>query len=102
MTKKCVWGLVIAFAFACFQGSDLLAAQANGKGTPKAEANFRKLDKNDDGKVTPEEYIGLKEGEAKAKALKTFQKLDKNRDGHLTLEEYKAASAKKAPKKGKQ
>ena len=103
MTKKCVWVLVFAFAFACFQGSDLLAAQANGKGKggPKAEANFRKLDKDGDGKVTLDEYIGLKEGEAKAKALKTFQKLDTNRDGHLTLEEYKAASAKKAPKKGR-
>ena len=101
MTKKCVWVLVFAFTFACFLGSDLMAAQAKGKGRPTAETKFRKLDKNDDGKVTPDEYIGLKEGEAKAKAMKTFQNLDKNHDGHLTLDEYKAASTKKASKKGK-
>ena len=101
MTKKCVWVLVFAFAIGCFLGSDVLAAQAKGKGKQTAETKFKALDKNNDGKVTPDEYIGLKEGEAKEKALKTFQKLDKNRDGSLSLEEYKAASVKKAPKKGK-
>jgi Ca2+-binding EF-hand superfamily protein len=101
MTKQCGWVLVFAFAFACFLGSDLMAAQAKGKGKPTVETKFKALDKNDDGKVTRDEYIGLKEGEAKAMAMKRFQKLDKNHDGDLTLDEYKAASAKKAPKKGK-
>jgi Ca2+-binding EF-hand superfamily protein len=103
MAKKCCGWLICALVFGFVASSDVLAAQPKekGKGKATAESKFRALDKNGDGKVTPDEFVGLKEGEALAKAKQSFQRLDKNKDGHLTLAEYKDGAAKKAPKKGK-
>jgi Ca2+-binding EF-hand superfamily protein len=98
MTRLCSWLLV--FAVTGFLTSDVAAAQAKGKKNP-AETKFKALDKNEDGKVSLAEYLGLKEGEAKDKATKTFRKKDKNGDGFLTLQEYASEAGKKSAKKTK-
>ncbi len=66
----------------------ILAADKEGeKADP--EAQFKKMDKDSDGKVTLEEFVGKKDGEKADKAKAAFAKLDKNSDGSLTLEEFK-------------
>jgi Ca2+-binding EF-hand superfamily protein len=46
------------------------------------ENDFNKIDVNNDGKISKEEY--------NAAVIKTFNKYDKNKDGFLTKEEIKA------------
>ena len=65
---------------------------AQEKKTP--EEAFKALDKNSDGKVTKEEYLGNAEGEKKTKKENRFKALDTNKDGSLSLEEYKAGQKK--------
>jgi Ca2+-binding EF-hand superfamily protein len=64
---------------------------------PKAspEDMFKRLDKNSDGKLTSDEFVGKQTGEKADKAKARFAKLDKDGDGSLTLDEYKAGSKKK-------
>jgi hypothetical protein len=45
------------------------------------DSNSRKIDRNNDGKISKEEYIGA--------VTNTFNKIDKNNDGFLTKEELK-------------
>jgi Ca2+-binding EF-hand superfamily protein len=47
-----------------------------------AENDFKKIDTNNDGKISKQEYI--------AAVIKTFNKYDKNKDGFLTKDEIKA------------
>ena len=65
------------------------------KPKPNPEEMFKKLDKNSDGKLTKEEFVGKKEGEAKTKAEAAFDAKDKDKKGFLTLEEFKAKGEKK-------
>ena len=66
---------------------------AQEKKTP--EELFKAMDKNSDGKLSKEEYVGAAEGEKKTKKEDRFKAADKNNDGFLDLEEYKAAQPKK-------
>lgn len=59
-------------------------------------ADFKATDKNDDGKVSEEEFAGEDE-----KLKKKFKKLDKDADGSLTEKEF-AASMKKKKKEKKE
>ncbi|MCX5850069.1 MAG: EF-hand domain-containing protein [Deltaproteobacteria bacterium] len=45
------------------------------------DSDLKKIDKNNDGKISKKEYIDA--------VIKTFNKLDKNTDGFLTKEELK-------------
>jgi len=45
------------------------------------DSDFKKVDKNNDGKVSKKEYIDA--------VKKTFNKIDKNKDGFLTKDELK-------------
>ena len=75
------------------------------------EATFKKLDTNNDGKLSPAEFSKLghakKDGKTAKKPGKTnkkhealFAKLDTNKDGFLSLEEFKRLNeVKKANKK---
>ena len=59
------------------------------------EEQFKAMDKNGDGKLSKEEYVGTTEGEKKTKKESRFAAMDKNNDGFLSLEEYKEGSMKK-------
>ena len=64
------------------------------------EARFKQLDRNDDGKVTFDEYKGKREKPEEIEAAEQrFKRIDKDGDKELTLEEFKAALKKQQPKK---
>ena len=73
------------------------AADAPKGDKPKMtpEEQFKKLDKNSDGKLSKEEFIGKKEGEAKTKAEAAFTAKDTDKDGSLSLAEFSAHGKKK-------
>jgi len=84
--RKVLCGLVIAALVA--PGF----VQAADKPKVDREAQFKKMDKNSDGKLSLEEFTGKRDAEM---AKEQFAKLDKDKDGSLTLEEFKAAPMKK-------
>ena len=88
------------------------AKKAKKKAVGNLEATFKKLDTNDDKKLSKEEFAKVadeqkKKANAKAKkADKTkaiidtaFTKLDENKDGSLSLDEFKKYSGLKGDKK---
>jgi Ca2+-binding EF-hand superfamily protein len=65
------------------------AADKGDKADP--EAMFKKLDTNNDGSVTKEEYLASKKAQKDTeKAGKHFDKLDANKDGKISKEEMSA------------
>ena len=61
---------------------------------------FPHIDKNNDGKITFDEYKGRrKKPEEIEAAEQRFKKIDKDGDKKLTLEEFKATQKKRQPKK---
>ncbi|MEY5009654.1 MAG: hypothetical protein RLZZ253_793 [Verrucomicrobiota bacterium] len=72
-----------------------------GEGKPKAnpEEMFKKLDTNNDGSLSLDEYKAGPAGKKDpAKAEESFKKHDKNGDGKLSLEEMTAGGGKKKEK----
>jgi hypothetical protein len=65
------------------------------KPKPNPEEAFKKMDKNADGKLSKEEFLGKREGEAKTKGETQFTAKDKDKDGSLSKEEFMAAPGKK-------
>jgi len=59
------------------------AQQAQPGGQMSLDQRFKQLDRNGDGKLTPDELQG-----------EWFVRLDANKDGFVTLEEAKAALAR--------
>lgn len=81
-------------------GLTLMAAdKADKANKPKLSPDemFKRMDKNSDSKLSKEEFLGKREGEAKTKAETQFTAKDKDKDGSLSLDEFKAGG-KKAPK----
>lgn len=56
----------------------LIAWDAAAQGTPQAAVMFRQKDRNNDGRLSKQEFPGPKPA---------FRRLDRNRDGYLSLEE---------------
>src|SRR5207249_5007874 len=92
------------------EAADKAAKQAKKKGNDVA-AMFKKLDTNNDGKLSAAEFSKIelkkkKEGAAPAKANKKgnkkadalFSKLDANKDGSLSLDEFKKLNEAKKEK----
>jgi hypothetical protein len=69
-------------------GASMTTAYAADKKDP--EEVFKKLDKDNDGKLSLTEFIGKRTDEKATAAEKTFKAKDKDGDGFLTLEEFKA------------
>ncbi|HEX5104325.1 MAG TPA: EF-hand domain-containing protein [Pirellulaceae bacterium] len=83
--------LTLAVVAALFTPA-VLSAQDKKK--PDPEAQFAKLDANNDKKLSLEEFKGKRTGDKADKAGEQFKKMDKDSDGFLTLEEFKARGKK--------
>ena len=71
----------------------------DAKAAARKKAQFKKLDKNTDKKLSKEEFLArAKNDEAKAKMEKLFARLDKDKDGSVSLEEFMAPKGKKKKK----
>ncbi len=92
--------LLAAFVLSC--GMSGLAAAEEKKPEekkPDLEMSFKKRDKNSDGFLTEEEFIGKQtEAEKVEKIKKSFAAKDKDSDKKLSLEEFKAPAKKKSDK----
>jgi Ca2+-binding EF-hand superfamily protein len=70
---------------------------------PDIEQTFKAKDKDHDGKLSKEEFIGKIKDADRVKALEArFKAIDANNDGSITLDELKAAQAKRGQQAGKQ
>jgi Ca2+-binding EF-hand superfamily protein len=86
------WMLLLGICLACITP----AVAADGKKPKKSpEERFKMADKDGDGKLSQEEFIGKRSGEKKAMAEKQFARRDKDGDKFLSLEEFKAMPKKK-------
>ncbi len=69
-----------------------------GAGGHNPEEIFKKLDTNNDGFVSKDEFMaGPRAKEDPAKAAERFKMLDKKGEGKITLEEFKAGHDHKKP-----
>jgi hypothetical protein len=92
MRRLTVW-TAAAVILAC----GAIAAHAAKADKPKKspEERFARLDVNGDKKLSSEEFVGKKTGDAKGKAEKRFGRLDKDSDNFLSLEEFSTPPKKK-------
>ena len=74
---------------------------AQEKKKPNAEKKFKKIDKNDDGRISLVEFKNKKAKKevSEAKKEKRFAKIDADSNGFISLEEFK--KSKKRKKKNK-
>lgn len=72
---------------------------AKAPATP--EKSFTRKDKDQDGVLSQEEFVGKATAAAKTKAEAAFTQKDKDANGKLSLEEFAAKPPPKAPKGGK-
>jgi Ca2+-binding EF-hand superfamily protein len=93
MRKLLAWTMVFGFAAGTCGGA--FAADGADKKKRDPEAQFKKLDKNSDGKLSLDEVKGKAEGKRAEAAEKRFKAADKDNDGALSLEEFKSMSEKK-------
>jgi Ca2+-binding EF-hand superfamily protein len=110
MFHKVILAVVVgAFVLSGSVRADDAAKKKKAAVTPAAEA-FKKLDANNDGKLTQEEFKNIatvvtipkaKKGAAAFDAAAAFKKLDKNEDGKLTAEEYAGVATVLPMKKAK-
>jgi Ca2+-binding EF-hand superfamily protein len=106
---------VAGFMFASTARADDPPKTAKAKGKhPDPEVMFKRLDTNNDGKISKEEFAKFTEivsekAKEKGKGKKAsgkgadaiFARLDANGDGYLSLEEFKKISEMRQKKKDK-
>jgi Ca2+-binding EF-hand superfamily protein len=92
---KKFWTWVLVAACSAVLTSPALAAGKGKKEKPSREQVFKKLDKDNSGSLSLQEFTGKRDP---AKAEKAFKRLDKDGNNELSLEEF---SAKPKKKKGK-
>ena len=78
---------VYLFVFFAVSGIAALDARA-GENSPLYKRAFRELDTDGNKHISEREFVGTKEGEAKAKARRLFQEFDRNDDKQLSRKEY--------------
>lgn len=91
MKKMLLWTIALSMVV----GLEAIPASAADKPKRTPEETFKRLDKNGDGKVSPDELKGKRTGEKADRVVSRFKQMDKDNDGFLSLEEYKAGAAKK-------
>jgi Ca2+-binding EF-hand superfamily protein len=84
--KKILVAMLVCGMFMPLMLGGAKAQEKKGK-TP--EERFAALDKNNDKKLSKEEYLAPLADEKKEKGTARFEMADKNKDGFLSLEEYK-------------
>ena len=89
--------VLLAAAFVLAGGFQAFAGGGDkGKKKMDVKATFKKLDTNNDGKLSKDEFHKFHRGkqeETKTKRIdKLFDTLDKNSDGSLSLEEFEKVS----------
>ena len=95
--------VLLAGVFVLAGGFQVLAGDG-GKGKKKmdAKATFKKLDTNNDGKISKDEFHKFQRGkqeETKTKRIdKLFDTLDKNSDGYLSPEEFEKVGERRKKK----
>jgi len=108
-----LFSMLLVAVFAVSLADSAWAAEKKKEGEVKKEVKkvsvedqFKKLDKNNDGKVDIDEFMGRATADETKKRRETqFAEMDKNSDKAVTLEEMKAwqkareAKLEKAPKK---
>lgn len=85
--------LFLVVTLAVFMSGDTAFAKAKGK-----KGGFAKMDTNNDGKVSKEEFLAARKKGKPGRAEKVFAKLDTNNDGFLTKEELAAGRKNKKKK----
>ena len=101
MKKSVVGGVVCLVLMSVVAGSFAKdAAEGEAKKKRDPSAMFDKKDKDGDGKLSMEEWVGKRKEAAADKAKEVFTKKDKDADGFLTKEELirKGGKKKKAEK----
>jgi len=98
--KKLLAGLVVLGIVAGAMATPAFAKkQAGNSNADKLIAEFKKLDKNGDGKLSREEFVAGTETVGKGKKEMTpeqqFKSLDKDGDGFLSPTEFAARGGKK-------
>ena len=98
--KKVVIAALFCFVVGLLSSSAMAdkPKKDGAKKKPDRAAQFKKLDKDGDGKLTKEEFVGKREGDKAAAAEKVFGRLDKDGNGTVCATEF-SARGKKAPKK---
>ncbi len=86
--------VLLALVVACGLAAPGFAADDKPKEKPSPEQQFKRMDKNADGKLSLEEFKGKRQGDKAAKAEENFKKKDKDGDGSLSLEEFKGKAKK--------
>ena len=93
------WSSVLVLALAgCVGLSSALADDApkkkEGKKKPSAEQIVKKLDANEDGKLSVEELVKSPRIKDEARAKKMVERMDADKDGAISAEEFKKAFKK--------
>jgi Ca2+-binding EF-hand superfamily protein len=84
--------LAVALVFGMFMPLMTGAQEKKGK---TAEERFAALDRNNDKKLSKEEYLAPLADDKKDRGTTRFEMADKNKDGFLSLEEYREIPTKK-------
>jgi Ca2+-binding EF-hand superfamily protein len=80
---------ILTAALVCGMFMPLLVGTAQEKKGKSPEERFANLDKNNDKKLSKEEFLATVAEDKKDKGGQRFEAADKNKDGFLSLEEYK-------------
>jgi hypothetical protein len=89
------WIVCLLAAAALTVAANSAEAAKNSRPKPSPEVIFRKRDKNGDGVLTVQEFVGKRTGGKALKAAKIFQRKDRNGDGVLTFAEFMTSVKKK-------
>ena len=89
--------ILVALAAAIAAPGAVFAAKSDKKKEKGSAPTFASCDKNNDGKVTKEEFVAAVKaaGGNEKGADKQFAAKDKNSDGNLSSEEFNARAKKK-------
>ena len=102
-----LWSCVLVFTLAAFVAvtgvfADDAPKKKEGRKRPSPDQIFKKLDGDQDGKLTAAELAKSKRLDGdEAKAEKAIARMDTNKDGSVCLDEFTKAMEKRQAERGK-